>query len=61
MIKAKRIIVAAVAVAAFAATVPTAYAGDFDVSNSSSTVSNAPRPAPQQTRQRPTAVAAVRG
>ncbi|TPK72053.1 hypothetical protein FKO01_07150 [Mesorhizobium sp. B2-3-3] len=60
MTNAKRL---ACVVAAFVtlAGAPAARAGDFDVDNSSTTVSNSPRPASGGPVRHPTAVAAVRG
>ncbi len=59
MTKAKRLAFAVAALAALAAA-PAARAGDFDVDSSSSTVSNAPRLAPEAPVRRTAAVAAVR-
>jgi hypothetical protein len=60
MTNAKRL---AYVVAAFVALAgaPAARAGDFDVGNNSTTVSNSPRPAPEAPVRHPTSVAAVRG
>ncbi len=60
MTKAKTLAFAAAALAALAS-VSAARAGDFEVSNSSATVSNAPRPQTEAPVRRPAAVAAVRG
>lgn len=56
----KRLVLAAAALAALAA-VSAARANDFDVNQSSATVSNAPSPEPEAPLHRPTAVLAVRG